>query len=82
MIGVLVIDMSKRKSKAARCLTATQKWRNEQIDRLCAWEMLCRYIKHEHTTEMSHSDMCDRIGTPKDLLRKILKSARTKINGK
>jgi hypothetical protein len=77
-----VIDMSRKNKKSPRCITATQKWRNEQIDRLAAWEMLCRYIKHEHTTEMSHSDMCDKIGTPKDLLRNIIKSARNKLNGK
>lgn len=62
-------------------ITSSRKWRNKQIDRFVAWEMFCRYIKHEHTIEMSHSDMCDRIGTPKDLLRNILKSVRKKLNG-
>ena len=80
MTPALATDMSTKKE--SKDITASRKWRNKQIDRLSAWEMLCRYIRHEHTIEMSHSDMCDRIGTPKDLLRHVLESARKKINGK
>ena len=75
------IDMSTRNGNNKKDITSSRKWRNEQIDRLAAWEMFCRYIRHEHTIEMSHRDMCDRIGMPKDLIRAIIQNLKNKLNG-
>jgi hypothetical protein len=30
---------------------------------------------------MSHRDMCDRIGMPKDLIRAIINNLKEKLNG-
>ncbi len=73
--------MSTRNGNKKKDITSSRKWRNEQIDRLAAWEMFCRYIRHEHTIEMSHRDMCDRIGLPKDLIRAIIENLKNKLNG-
>ena len=62
-------------------ITNSTIWRNEHIDRLAAWEMLCRYIKHDHTVPMSNRDMCDRIAMPKDLIRKTIESIKDRENG-
>ena len=73
--------MCTRRGFDRKDITTSRKWRNEQIDRLAAWEMFCRYIRHEHTIEMSHRDMCDRIGMPKDLIRAIINNLKEKLNG-
>jgi len=69
------------KKEYSKEITSSRKWRNEQIHRLASWEMLRRFILHEHTIEMSHRDMCDRIGMPKDYIRNIIQNLRNKIDG-
>jgi hypothetical protein len=73
--------MSIKRKQSNKDITTSRKWRNEQIDRLASWEMFCRYIRHEHTIEMSHSDMCDRIGISKDFIRSIIQNLKNKLDG-
>ena len=75
------IDTFTKEETAKTDITNSTIWRNEHIDRLAAWEMLCRYIKHDHTVPMSNRDMCDRIAMPKDLIRKTIESIKDRENG-
>lgn len=74
-------DTSIKKETDKTDITNSTIWRNEHMDRLAAWEMLCRYIKHDHTVPMSNRDMCDRIAMPKDLIRKTIESIKDRVNG-
>ncbi len=75
------IDTFTKEETVKTDITNSTIWRNEHIDRLAAWEMLCRYIKHDHTVPMSNRDMCDRIAMPKDLIRKTIESIKDRENG-
>ena len=81
MIQENPIDMSTRKKNPKKDITNSTLWRSQHMDRLAAWEMLCRYIRNEHGTPMSNRDLCDRIALPKALISKIIQSLRDKLNG-
>jgi|TARA_S200002703_G_scaffold135937_1_gene125038 hypothetical protein len=66
--------------KSEHSYTLSNSWCREQSDRLMAFEILKRYIRHETQIPISTEDLYDKIGVSKTYIRRLLKSIPEKLN--
>jgi len=60
--------------------TLSQTWCREQSNRLMAFEILKRHVRHETSVPMLTEDLYDKIGVSKTYIRRLLKSIPDKLN--
>mgnify|MGYP003653702674 CR=1 FL=1 len=74
-----------RKAKATDTLNnmvLDDRFLEEEIDRLLAWEIFTRQIRGEDQTEMSPLELCDRIGVHKLYINYILEDIKNRSYAK
>ena len=57
-------------------ITLNREWCKEQVDRLCSWEILRRYVLHETSVAMTNEELCDTIGVSSTHTIRLLKSVQ------
>ena len=60
-------------------ITLNREWCKEQVDRLCAWEILRRYVLHETSVAMTNEELCDTIGVSSTHVIRLLKSVQKRL---
>ena len=60
-------------------ITLNREWCKEQVDRLCAWEILRRYVLHETSVPMTNEELCDTIGVSSTYTIRLLKSVHKRL---
>ena len=55
-------------------ITMNRQWICEQIDRLLAWEILCRVASHDELYSIKSSELCDKIGAGLLIFQKLFPS--------
>ena len=60
-------------------ITLDREWCKEQVDRLCAWEILRRYVLHETSVAMTNEELCDTIGVSSTYTIRLLKSVHKRL---
>ena len=63
-------------------ITLNREWCKEQVDRLCAWEILRRYVLHETSVAMTNEELCDTIGVSSTYTIRLLKSVHKRLEPK
>lgn len=59
-------------------ITTSKEWRDEQTDRLLAWELLRRDLTFD-ATPLETTELCDTIGIQRCYISSILKSIKPKL---
>ena len=60
-------------------ITLNREWCKEQVDRLCSWEILRRYVLHETSVTMTNEELCDTIGVSSTHVIRLLKSVQKRL---
>lgn len=63
-------------------ITTNCRWLSEQIDRLLAWEILCRIANNEDIYSIRSSDLCDKIGVNAQYFDNFFFKIKNKLNAK
>ena len=63
-------------------ITMNRRWICEQIDRLLAWEILCKIAKHDELYSVKSSDLCDKIGANEQYFYHVFHNIKGKLNAK
>lgn len=63
-------------------ITTNRRWLCEQIDRLLAWEILCRTANNEEIYSIRSSDLCDKIGVSPQYFHHVFYRIKNKVNAK
>ena len=63
-------------------ITMNRQWICEQIDRLLAWEILCKVATHDELYSIKSSELCDKIGANEQYFYHFFHNIKGKLNAK
>ena len=75
----MLVEQATDTSEKECDITLNRDWCKEQVDRLCAWEILRRYVLHETSVPMTNEELCDTIGVSSTHVIRLLKSVQKRL---